>query len=424
MQFNPPQFYRPYNDAEDNAAGRARSNSSQSNTSDGSSRSNESNGTTDSTGTEDTMVSATTGSSLSSEQQKNVVGMDTGDTIDPRYELIRAAGPPLNDPQIRMDYHINIGNRNEIIKSLGYSSYPLKELPPFPKDSASLLQKKPEVSKVPELFSINSQNRDTNQYPYSSYFSLQLPRVYKNVVAFNVVQISFPTLSGVIPDNTSAINLQILQTIIPSFFNITSNQAVNYCEPQTNTVDQITEIINGNLDPTPLLIQPYNLCLAEATAACSLGVASPLDSLFIHEIGRFNPTNTKNLLKLSYTIPPGRYISSTIADALNQSMNSSMYFDIISYSSYQQKIKAGSGAIVLFPYALPYFYNNLTNIYTPTNDPISGRSQIASFYFPNINTMFSLPPTQQEIFVSYYYPVLKEVCINKNLQYLLNYGNY
>jgi len=404
MQYNPPQFYRPYADKEDEATSRARSNSSMTNE------------TTSTTDTDDTQVTATTGTTKTS-GKSSIVGMDTGDTFDPRYELIRAAGPSMNT--VERQYEYNFG------KSLSYSQYPPAPPPPFPnKDSLSLLQKNPTTRSVATLYSINSQNRNTTLYPYASYFSLQLPRSFKNVSAFNIVQISFPTLSGVIPDNTNAINLEILRQIIPGFFDISQNTSPNLCEPQTNTVDQISQIIDGEINPTSLKKNPYNLCTAETTAACALGVGSCLDSMFISEEGRTNPVSTNEILKLIYPIEPGRYISDTLVDALNSSMNSTMYFEIINFADYKAKILAGEGAIVGFPYPLQYFYNNLTGRYSTLDDPVTGRDTLAAFYYPSIDTIFSLPPTNQEIFVSYYYPVLKEACINPNLRYMLDYSGY
>lgn len=395
MQYNPPQYYRPYDDAEDEAAGRARSNSS----------------TTD--------FSQSSETSTTSSQSS---GMDTGDTIDPRYELIRAAGPEMAGEDRQLNFE----------EGLNYAKYPFQPPPPFPdKQSVSLLQKNPNTKNVATLFSINSQNRDFQSYPYASYFTLQLPRIFKNVNAVNIIQISFPTISGVIPDNTSAINLDLEKEIIQTVFNLRKNpNTINYCDPPVPTQSEIDtiidKIVDGTLDPTYLLPKDYNLCNSIATANCSTGVASCLDSMFIYENGRTNPAKTNELLQLVYSIEPGRYTSDSIVDALNSSFNSTFYFENITFADYKEAILANKGAIEGFPFPNQYFYNNLTGKYTDlgSEDIALARRNLSKFYFPNIDTIFSTPPTNQEIFVSYYYPVLKEVCINPNLRFLLNYKGY
>lgn len=404
MQYNPPNYYRPFSDADDEAASRARSDSSMSGTS------------ADTTDTEDTQVTATTGSSRTSYPGRGP-GMDTGDTLDPRYQLIRAAGPEMASTE-----------RKNLYESENYAQYPFPSLPPFPqKNSKSLLQTNPARQSRATLFSINSENRDFQSFPYASYFTLQLPRTFKNVSAVNIIQISFPTLSGVIPDNTNAINLKILEEIIPTVFDISTNMLENKCEPPPTDedLDVVTEIIDGTINPTPYLKNPYNLCKSLATAQCAVGVASCLDTIYIHENGRVNPARTDEILNLVYTIEPGRYISDTIVDALNRSMNSTFYFENITFEDYKADILAGQGAIAGFPYPNEFFYNNLTGRYSELGGDLdAARKNLATFYFPNIDTIFSTPPTNQEIFVSYYYPILKEVCINQNLLYLLNYGTY
>jgi hypothetical protein len=343
------------------------------------------------------------------------MGTDTGDTIDPRYELIRAAGPSLTEDK---KYDISVPG------TLWETKYPFQNLPPFPTDSQSLLQQNPATKQLQSQFSFNSQNRDTSQYPYSSYMKIMLPRVYKNVSSFNVVQIAFPNLNGVIPDNTGAAEAEIESAIIKTIFDLDGlfpNTNPNLCEPQPTTTqtDIVNEIVQFRFNPTKYL-KPYDYCLSYQLAASFLGVSSCLDTVLINEVGRVNPGDGGPLY-LAYNIPPGRYIPSSIVLALNNSMNSSSYFSLYDYDSYTSLIKSGKGAIIGFAFPNLTYYNNLVEQYI-TSDVT--RETIGAFYYPNINTIFSKPPTVQEIFVSYYYPALKETLISPILRYLINYLNY
>lgn len=384
MQYDAPHYYRPYNDQDDDLAGRARSNSS----------------TTNSSSVSDSSINSSGGS-------------DTGDTIDPRYELIRAAGPRLTDDK---KYDVSVPGK------LWETKYPFQSPPPFPTDSLSPLLQNPATKQQQSQFSFNSQNRDTSQYPYSSYLKIMLPRVYKNVSAFNVVQIAFPNLNGVIPDNTGTIETEIEKSLIKTVFNLDGlipNTNPNLCEPQqTTTTDIINEIIDFKFNPTTYL-KPYDYCLSHQLAGSFLGISSCLDTVLISESGRNNPAGGP--LYLTYNIPPGRYIPSSIVTALNNSMNSSPYFSLYSYNDYLALIQGGKGAIIGFAYPNLTYYNNLVKQYITAGVT---RDTIATFYYPNIDTIFSKPPTTQEIFVSYYYPALKEVLISPILRYLLNYLNY
>jgi hypothetical protein len=384
MQYDAPHYYRPYNDQDDDLAGRSRSNSS----------------TTDSSTVSDISINSSGGT-------------DTGDTLDPRYELIRAAGPRLTEDK---QYDVSVP------KKLWETRYPFQSPPPFPTESQSLLQQNPPTKQQLSQFSFNSQNRDTSQYPFSSYMKIMLPRVYKNVSSFNVVQIAFPNLNGVIPNNTAAIESEIERALIKTIFNIDNlvpNSNPNLCEPQQviNT-DIINEITQFRYNPTSL-IKPYDYCLSYQLAGSFLGVSSCLDTILISEDGRSNPAGGP--LYLAYNIPQGRYIPSSIVTALNNSMNSSPYFSLYDFNDYTALIQGGKGAIIGFAYPNLTYYNNLVKQYITEG---LTRETIAKFYYPNIETIFSKPPTVNEIFVSYYYPSLKEALISPILRYLINYLDY
>ena len=140
MQYTPPAYYRPYRDDDEDED-------------------------------DDDANSATSATT----------GTTTDDEEDPRYAIVKAAGPSFNTLSSQMDYE-----RGSAAAGASYEPAPASTF------SNSVLYLNPTRKTQTSLFSIKSTNRDQSVYPTASHFSLKLPRVYKNVSQVQCVQISFP----------------------------------------------------------------------------------------------------------------------------------------------------------------------------------------------------------------------------------------
>ena len=91
---------------------------------------------------------------------------------DPRYAIIRTAGPSFNTTEKQMKYQENAPGSDYLIST---NVNTLQN---------SLLFKSPTTTTQTSLFSIKSSNRDKSVYKTASYFTIKTPRVYKNVTKF------------------------------------------------------------------------------------------------------------------------------------------------------------------------------------------------------------------------------------------------
>ena len=101
---------------------------------------------------------------------------------DPRYALIRAAGPNFDTSAQQLKYM-------EQGPGLGSALYDVNT---NITSLSSFTYLNPRMSSRTSLLTIKSLNRDINTYPSPFNFQLKTPRVYKNVSKFQLVQITFP----------------------------------------------------------------------------------------------------------------------------------------------------------------------------------------------------------------------------------------
>uniref|UniRef100_A0A6C0IGY6 Uncharacterized protein n=1 Tax=viral metagenome TaxID=1070528 RepID=A0A6C0IGY6_9ZZZZ len=104
---------------------------------------------------------------------------------DPRYAILKAAGPNLNTSEKQLEYLASA--------PLWYSPWDESTNIDSLKDHVYLV---PPKSTKTSLVSIKSSNRDKRLYPSPFNFQLKLPRTYTNITKFQLVQMSFPNSSG------------------------------------------------------------------------------------------------------------------------------------------------------------------------------------------------------------------------------------
>jgi len=294
-------------------------------------------------------ASYTSDSEYSSESEGFESGSDHEDPRitreqDPRYQILRK---PTSNTEIKNDLH---------------------KAPGAPWDSSSIptslenyVYSPPPKSTKTSLFSMKSLNRDKSIYPTPYNFQLKLPRVYKNVTKFQLVQLSFPNNSkGVSASNLfiSSLVQDMLNNGIPSSC-IDTCIAITLCTPATHTVAMM-------------------------------------------EQGRFNSAG-QNLLT-TVSIPDGNYTNSQLADELTFQSNNTPPLNIISYPQFKDTFMNTRDISVLFNEPGDTFYSKTgRRLVKPT------KNDIMNTYYTQQHIDGFVTITDQIAFVAYYFPVLKEL---------------
>jgi hypothetical protein len=273
--------------------------------------------------------------------------------VDPRYAIIRASGGVFDTSTKQLMYHKGEGGGDEYVN-----------LSPTA-NTNSLLYTSTTKNVQSTLFAIRSADRDKTVYPTSSYFQLKLPRPYKDVTQVQLVQLSYPYFVNVIQDPSGIID-SVIQYI------------------STNYVDISLNDCSG--------------CFNSSTMSAGFG---------FEEIGRVNPSNGEQLTHLM-KIRSGGYNAPTLANELNQQMNKTPPFNMISYADHRTTFMSTKGLDHLFNEPGHFFHNRSSDTFleAPT------KAAIMKQYFPDSNLLTGSTPTEQEAFVAYYYPVLKEAFVS------------
>jgi hypothetical protein len=263
---------------------------------------------------------------------------------DPRYAILRtpsASTQPINDisPPVGAPWD-NTVNTN----SLENKVYAVA----------------PKTTKT-SLFSMKSLNRDKSLYPTPYNFQLKLPRVYKNVTKFQLVQLSFPNSSGgVIGQNLFLSSL-------------------------------VQDIINHGIPSS---------CISSCISI--VNCTNAMNTLAVMEMARTNSAGDPLLTTIS--IPNGVYSNGQLADELTFQANSTPPLNMISYNQFKDTFMYTRDASVLFNEPGDTFYSKTgARMYSPTKESIMNTYYTQQHIdgLPNI--------TEQIAFTAYYYPIMKEL---------------
>ena len=222
---------------------------------------------------------------------------------DPRYALIRTAGPNLNTSALQLKYmeHAPGAAYDVSTNVTNLTSYVYLDPPKTTKTS---------------LLTIKSINRDLSVYQSPFNFQLKTPRVYKNVTKFQLVQISFP-------NNTT------------SFINSPSFEA-NF----------VTALLNQGVNPE---------CIS--TCLTLTGCNSAFNSVGVVEKGRLADGYPK---LYSFSVPPGNYTNEEVASKLNIAANNTPPLNLISYSDYKMALQTNLDISILFNLPGDVYYSKIT----------------------------------------------------------------
>jgi hypothetical protein len=263
---------------------------------------------------------------------------------DPRYAILRT---PDASKQIKVDLNNAPGapwDATTNVTSLKNMEY----------------QSAPRTTKT-SLFSMKSVNRDKSIYPTPFNFKLKMPRVYKNITKFQLVQMSFPNSSNGVtgqPLFVSSLVQDMKNQGVPNNCISTCISIVN-CSPASNTVAMM-------------------------------------------ELHRISPFNTP--LLTTVTVPDGSYNNAQLADELTFQANSTPPLNIISYPEFKDIFMNTRDISILFNEPGDTFYSKTgARINRPSKDAIMN-----TYYTQqHIDSLGII--TEQIAFTAYYYPIMKEL---------------
>jgi hypothetical protein len=268
---------------------------------------------------------------------------------DPRYAILRAAGPSLTTKEDKQKYMSgpSVGapwDESTNIKSLEDHVY----LDP------------PKSTKT-SLVSIKSADRDRSVWPTPFRFQLKLPRTYKDVTKFQLVQMSFPN---------NANNVQASDLFTSSLVNILIAKGV----PST--------------------------CLPVCVSVMNCTTAS--NTLGMIEQGRMNAVGAP--LLTTVTAPSGSFTDPQLASELTLAANSTPPLNLITFSTFQDTFQNTGDVSVLFnepgeSYVSPL----LSQRYGAHSKDI-----IMNTYYTQQHVDAAGTITDDVAYVAYYFPILKE----------------
>lgn len=299
---------------------------------------------------------------------------------DPRYAIIRAAGPSLTTPNEQLYYQ-----KGSQMENMGYAYNdwsPTITNTTAHKDTISTFFPSAKSS-MTTLFSIDSANRDINAYPHSTYFTLKTPRTYKNITQIQITNINFPYFLNQTVDASSVF------TDVANW--VSSNYGISYSN----------------------------------CAACvgQVGLGGPTSSLIggsFSEYGRISPTTQTHPLVHTFTLSAGDYTGPLLASELNKQMNLTPPFNIISYADHRNIFQTTRTVDHLFNKGGKWYYSISTKSYIQN----ASRECIRDDYIPQVMLADPTNPTEREIFVAYFYPVLKRAFSTFFDDKFLDFGSY
>jgi hypothetical protein len=288
---------------------------------------------------------------------------------DPRYAILRAAGPNFNTSEQQLRY---MEGQPGISGAAYDNSTNITSL-----QNAVYLN--PPKTTQTSLFSVKSSNRDRRVYSSPFDFEIKLPRVYKNVTKFQLVQLSFPnnTVDSVVTSN------RFLSTLV-----------------------EVLEIRG---------VEPDCISTCLSLTECS----APCDGVGLLEEGRSNFLGEPVMTTLR--VPEGIYDNKVLTENLTIESNNTPPFNIIPYDEFKAIYQTTGDISALFNEPGDYFKSRLTGGVTHKR---FNKDTIMSTYYSRqyIDSIVNI--TDIIAFNAYYYPVLKELIATGRAKPFLKLGDY
>ena len=289
--------------------------------------------------------------SLESDDSEESEDIETLRRNDPRYAILKMAGPPLH----KNNNQVNYANKQQ----LGSPYDPLTNVTSL-EDHVYL---DPPKTIRTTLISIKSINRDKSLFPTPYQFQLKLPRTYKNVTKFQLVQLSFPNNN-------------------------------------TNNVSQMT-LINSTVLTNLISRGVPSSCISDCVGL--LQCATPANAVALVEDGRLNDQGDPLLVALS--VADGSYEDAELAREITFKANCTPPFNLISYDAFRDVFMNTRDILCLFNEPGDGFYSK-------TNNKRFGahyKTDIMNTYYSQYQVDIHPFITDKIAFNAYYFPVLKEL---------------
>lgn len=281
------------------------------------------------------------GSSSDSDSDDSMIS----DEQDPRYAII-------NGPSLKVD-------------SVSAHSSSAPGAPWDPTTNISSLKNyvyldTPKSTKT-SLITIKSINRDKIVWPTPFRFQLKLPRVYKDIAKFQLVQMSFP------------------------------NNASNVLTSDLYTSSIVQLLLNSGVPES---------CIATCVGTMDCSLAH--NTVGLIEQGRTNPAGAP--LLGTVVIPSGSYSDPQLASELTTYANSTPPLNLISFSTFQDCFQNTRDILPLFNEPGDSYCSRLSNQKLCAHT----KENIMNTYYTqqHIDSLGDI--TEDVAFVAYYFPILKE----------------
>ena len=239
------KFYTPYLSDEESDYDLDSSYSSSSETSESSSSSKGSKGSEGSEGSEGVQESKGSTSSKGSQGSQGSQNSQSSEESNKEERIV-----PDNATEKKTNTFNNIGAPVSVLSGNYISPPKYSSIP------QAFNQTNPEFksTKVSTTVMINSLDRDNNIYPYPSNFTIRLPRVYRNIVSINVIQIKMLSAFYYFSDQKNNTHLRLYENGRTKTVNgqDISNNIDVYIRNGTYTMDELTIELNNQLNSVPL----------------------------------------------------------------------------------------------------------------------------------------------------------------------------
>lgn len=225
----------------------------------------------------------------------------TGLAAMPAYTDVSGAGPPPILQVQPSNFSYNLYNP---ITSGGYATFSNLVVPTDP--SGSLLKAAP--TSVTSIITVDSRNRDRNVYPQPTNATLRLPRVYKNVANFQVVQMKFLSAFYYFRGTKHNIEISILEQgrqILNGAGQLIDNIITNQIREGTYDINTLLQEIQTQLNKTPLFYDYINgfadfAVKFASTGDFSLNFNQPGDTYYDSLLDTFIPNPTMDFIVSKY----------------------------------------------------------------------------------------------------------------------------
>jgi hypothetical protein len=279
---------------------------------------------------------------------------------DPRYAILKTPGPNLN----ATNSHLNPVS----------AGAPWDESTNIRSFEGHVYLDPPKTTKT-SLVSIRSLDRDTNIFPTPFRFQLKLPRVYKNVTKFQLVQMSFP------------------------------NGANNIVPTDLFTSSLVNKLLNQGIPSS---------CLSTCVSVINCTLAS--HSLGVLEQGRLTPAGEPLLGTIS--VPHANYSETQIASEMTVQANSTPPMNLVSYEDFKDVFTHTGDVSILFNEPGNSYCSAINNIRYGTHT----KEQIMNTYYTQQHIDILPEITDDVAYVAYYFPILKEMVATSRSQPFLQTG--